>query len=77
MVDILGLKSSTNGRSSNDHEVNGEIIDVGSLIQFKRVKMTIEDMKSGLRRICCDHWGRQQASCRHPWKISGEEMTEV
>ena len=45
VVDILGLESPTNGRSSEDHEVNGAVIEVGSVVQFKRVKVTIEDME--------------------------------
>ena len=41
-AEILGLEASSNGRSSDKHEVNGEVAVVGSFVQFKRTKVTVE-----------------------------------
>ena len=43
-VEILGLEASSNGRSSDEHEVNGEVAVVGSFVEFKRTKVTVGEM---------------------------------
>ena len=44
-VEILGLEATSNGRSSEKHAVNGEVVVVGSTVSFKRVLVDIKDMK--------------------------------
>ena len=44
-VEILGLEATSNGRSSEKHAVNGEVVVVGSIVSFRRVLVDIEDMK--------------------------------
>ena len=46
-IETSGLEASTNGRICKDHDVCGEKVQVGSVVQFKAVKVTIGDMEEG------------------------------